>query len=290
MLNPLLLRSFVAVIDEGSFTRAAHRLHLTQPAISGHIRRLEAQVGKPLLRRTTRSFEVTPDGEWLMGYARAILSLAQDAMAQLSRSSFQGRVRIGITEDFAHSHLLGMLQAFMWDNPDIGIEVQVGIPGGLIKAMKQGYVDLVLGARGGAHETGRLLWREPLVWAWKERDEHHLPSPLPLALFPEPCPYREAALTRLALWGFTQRTAMLCLSNASLHAAAATGFAIAPMPASQLAPGLVALTSDHGLPPLPDTEFMVTINPGGDQPVLAALADSLVESFALPSSPVTVPA
>src|SRR5699024_8868890 len=99
MLDLLLLRSFVAVIDENSFTRAANRLHLTQPAISGHLRRLEAQVGKPLLRRTTRAFEVTPDGECLAAYARAILALNRDAMTQLSRSSYQGNVRLGVAED-----------------------------------------------------------------------------------------------------------------------------------------------------------------------------------------------
>ncbi|EPC00830.1 hypothetical protein L861_13650 [Litchfieldella anticariensis FP35 = DSM 16096] len=288
MLDLLLLRSFVTVIDEGSFTRAASRLHLTQPAISGHLRRLEAQVGKPLLQRTTRSVEVTPDGECLIGYARAILALNRDAMTQLSRSTFQGNIRIGVAEDFSHPRLLRTLQDFMQDNPNIEIGVRVGIPGDMITAMKRGYVDLVLGAQCGAREPGRLLWREPLVWAWASQAAIRLPSPLPLALFPEPCPYREVALAKLAQSGIAQRTAMLCMSGASLRAAATTGFAIAPMPVSQLTPGLMALTQEHGLPQLPDAEFMLITSPTGDQAVLTALADSIVES--LTSHPVAEPA
>ncbi|MDN3556888.1 LysR family transcriptional regulator [Halomonas maura] len=277
MLDLLLLRSFVAVIDEGSFTRAAHRLHLTQPAISGHLRRLEAQVGKPLLQRTTRAFEVTPDGECLAGYARAILALNRDAMTQLSRSKYQSNVRLGVAEDCAHPLLLQTLKSFMDDNPGVDIGVHVGIPGDMVTAMKRGDVDLVLGAQCGTHEPGRLLWREPMVWAWAERAPVRLSAPLPLALFPEPCPYREAALSKLALSGIAQRTAMLCTSGASLRAAAESEFALAPMPASQLTSGLVALTSEYGLPALPDAEFMLMTSPAGDQAVLTALADGIAE-------------
>ncbi|CAH2398935.1 LysR family transcriptional regulator [Mesorhizobium ventifaucium] len=71
MLELVLLRTFVTVFDEGGFSRAAARLNLTQSAVSGHLRRLEEQVGKPLLKRTTRSLEMTQDGERLLAYARA---------------------------------------------------------------------------------------------------------------------------------------------------------------------------------------------------------------------------
>lgn len=280
MLDLLLMRSFVTVIDEGSFTRAANRLNLTQPAISGHLRRLESQVGRPLLKRTTRSFEVTPEGECLASYARAILALNRDAMAQLSRSSFQGSLCLGIAEGFLTPRLLQVLQAFMNDEPSIEIEIRTGIPGDMLEAMRQGHVDLVLGAQcGGAREPGRLLWREPLVWAWAAQETPVLPSPLPLALFPEPCPYREAALTQLAFAGIAQRTAVRCMSGANLYAAARSGFAVAPMAASQLKPGMMALTAEHGLPPLPDVEFMLVTSSTGDQELLESLSDRIAERF-----------
>ncbi|MCC5884385.1 MAG: LysR family transcriptional regulator [Halomonas sp.] len=277
MLDLLLLRSFVSIVEEGSFTAAANRLHLTQPAISGHLRRLEAQLGKALLQRTTRSVQLTPDGECLLGYARAILTLNRDAMSQITRSSLQGTIRLGVAEDFAQARLLTTLKSFMGCHPMVDIEIRVGIPGDLVVAMHQGHLDMVLGAQCGEQGTGTCLWREPLVWAWSAQASKELPSPLPLALFPEPCPYREIALAQLAMAGIAQRTAMLCMSGASLHAAAATGFAIAPMPLSQLTPGLVALSSEHGLPSLPDAHIMlVTETSHGEQALLTALADTLL--------------
>ncbi|MEQ4537671.1 MAG: LysR family transcriptional regulator [Billgrantia sp.] len=277
MLDLLLLRSFVSVVEERSFTAAANRLHLTQPAISGHLRRLESQLGKALLERTTRSVQLTPDGERLLGYARAILALNRDAMEEISRSGDQRSIRLGVSEDFANERLLTLLKRFMQCHAMVDIEVRVGIPGELLGAMRQGYVDMVLGAQCGEPVTGIRLWREPLVWAWSEREEKELPSPLPLALFPEPCPYREIALAQLAMVGIAQRTAMLCMSGAGLHVAAATGFAVAPMPASQLKPGLIALSSEHGLPELPAAEIMlITEASHSDQDLLKALADALL--------------
>ncbi len=99
----LLKKTFVTVVDEEGFSRAAEKLHLTQSAVSGHLRRLEEQVGKPLLKRTTRSQQLTPDGERLIAYARTILALNRDAWAQLTRTPFHGRVRIGVSEDFCRT-------------------------------------------------------------------------------------------------------------------------------------------------------------------------------------------
>ncbi|TDV09224.1 LysR substrate-binding domain-containing protein [Paraburkholderia caballeronis] len=281
MLDPLLLRTFVAVVDEDGFGRAAARLHLTQSAVSGHLRRLEEQLGKPLIRRTTRSLELTPDGERLIAYARAILALSRDALADLTRTPFRGRLRIGVSEDFADLRTMGVLHAFASRHPDVGIDVQMGIPGALLPLLRAGSLDMVIGSHCEANEPGRLLWREPLVWAAAAHASAVLPAPLPLALFPEPCPYREAALARLAQAGRAQRIAMVCTSNASLAAAVLSGFAIAPLPASQLRGGMVALRGDSGLPPLPDAEFRLFVSAHGDAAMLGALADAIEERSGL---------
>ncbi|WP_043511454.1 LysR family transcriptional regulator [Halomonas sp. BC04] len=281
MLDLLLLRSFVTIIEEGSFTAAANRLHLTQPAISGHLRRLESQLGKPLLQRTTRSFQLTPEGESLLSYARAMLALNRDALAQLTSSSFHGCLRLGVAEDLANERLMTTLKRFMKRHPLADVEVRVGIPSDLLTSMRQGHLDMVLGAQCVEQEAGICLWREPLVWAWAEGESCELPSPLPLALFPEPCPYREIALAELAMAGIAQHTAMLCMSGAGMLAAATSGFAIAPMPVSQLAPGLVALSPEHGLPSLPDVEVrLVSAASNDEQGLLAALTDALVTELA----------
>jgi DNA-binding transcriptional LysR family regulator len=277
MFDALLLKTFVTVVDEDGFSRAAEKLHLTQSAVSGHLRRLEEQVGKPLLKRTTRSQQLTADGERLIAYARTILALNRDAWAQLTRTPFQGRVRIGVSEDFVEARLLRALQDCAAQHPGMQIDVQVNIPGTLLGQMQQGDLEMVIGSLCETGESGRLLWQEPLVWAWAAQPVTQLPMPLPLALFPEPCPYREAALTRLAQAGISQRTAMLCSSTAGLRAAALSGFAVAPMPASQLGPGMAALGAEQGLPALRDAQFRLFVAPHADPQMLDAVSQVIVE-------------
>jgi DNA-binding transcriptional LysR family regulator len=277
MFDPVLLKTFAAVVDEEGFSRAAEKLHLTQSAVSGHLRRLEEQVGKPLLLRTTRSQQLTLDGQRLLAYARAILVLNRDAWAELTRSAFHGRLAIGISEDFAEPRLLRELQEFAALYPGMLIDVQVNIPGTLLDQLKQGALHVVVGSLCDSSEPGLLLWQEPLVWAWAAQPLVRLPTPLPLALFPEPCPYREAALVRLAQAGVAQRTAMLCTSTVALRAAALSGFAVAPMAASQLTPGLMALGAEQGLPALPDAVFRLFSGAEADPEIVAALSQVIRE-------------
>lgn len=277
MFDTLLLKTFVAVVDEQGFSRAALKLHLTQSAVSGHVRRLEEQVGKPLLTRTTRSRQLTPDGERLLAYARTILTLNRDAWAELTRKPFHGRLRIGVSEDFVEPRLLRAFQDFAAQYPGMAIDVQMGIPGTLLALMKQGHLELVIGSLCETSDAGIVLWQEPLVWAWATQPVIPLPTPLPLALFPEPCPYREVVLSRLAQAGIPQRTAMLCSSTAGLRTAALAGFAVAPMTLSQLGQGLVALGAEQGLPELPDAEFRLFASPEADQLVVAAVTRLIVE-------------
>ncbi|MDO8406116.1 MAG: LysR substrate-binding domain-containing protein [Pseudomonas sp.] len=277
MFDTLLLKTFVTVVDEDGFSRAAQKLHLTQSAVSGHVRRLEEQIGKPLLTRTTRSQQLTADGERLVAYARTILALNRDAWTDLTRTPFHGRLRIGLSEDFVESRLLRTVQDFAAQYPGMEIEVQVNIPGSLLTLMKQGQLDVVIGSLCETSEAGLLLWQEPLVWAWSAQPVTRLPTPLPLALFPAPCPYREAALTRLAQAGIAQRTAMLCSSTAGLRAAALAGFAIAPMPLSQLGQGLAVIGAEQGLPALPDAQCRLFASPDADQTMVAAVTQLIVE-------------
>src|SRR3954447_16656147 len=79
MLDLELLRSFVSVVEAGGFTRAGERVHRTQSTISQQIRRLEENLGRPLLHRNGKSVTPTEEGERLLAYARRILLLAEEA-------------------------------------------------------------------------------------------------------------------------------------------------------------------------------------------------------------------
>ena len=82
-LDPDLLKAFVAVADSRSFTRAATRLNRTQSAVSMQIKRLEDRLGVALFNRTKANVDLSPAGEGLLGYARRILTLNDEAVGKL---------------------------------------------------------------------------------------------------------------------------------------------------------------------------------------------------------------
>ncbi|WP_025602637.1 LysR substrate-binding domain-containing protein [Burkholderia sp. WSM2230] len=280
MFDTVLLRSFVAVVKEGGFTHAAARLNLTQSAVSAHVRRLENQIGRELLARTTRSVALTADGELLLGYARAIIALNQDAQAQLSRAPNQGEVRVGLSEDLSNVRLMNVMQAFAVRYPRIAFSVRVGIPADLLVAMDQGELDVVIGGRCDGGRPGQVLWREPLVWVGAEWSSLTRGVSVPLALFPEPCPYREAALAALARAGVEYRIALVGSSVAGLRAAAQAGFAVTPMVHTQLVNGLRVMPADAGLPALPDVEFTMFAAGGSSPNIADELGSAVAQAFA----------
>src|SRR5476651_1062892 len=116
MLDLELLRSFVSVVDVGGFTRAGERVHRTQSTVSQQIKRLEDDIGQPLLNRTAKDVTPTEAGERLLSYARRLLSLAEEARDVLARPGSEGAVRLGIPEDFAAYRLTKLLATFARDN------------------------------------------------------------------------------------------------------------------------------------------------------------------------------
>src|ERR1700675_1478046 len=119
MLDLELLKSFVSVVDSGGFTRAGERVHRTQPPASQQIKRLEEDVGQPLLNRTGKDVTPTEAGERLLSYARRLLSLAEEARDVLARPGNEGAVRLGIPEDFAAYRLTKLLATFSRAHPSL---------------------------------------------------------------------------------------------------------------------------------------------------------------------------
>src|SRR5580658_5395658 len=95
-----LLKAFVAVADQSSFTRAASRLNRTQSAVSMQIKRLEDRLGVDLFHRTKSSVELSSAGEGFLGYARRILVLSDEAVGRLREHKIEGVVRLGVMDDY----------------------------------------------------------------------------------------------------------------------------------------------------------------------------------------------
>ena len=123
--DPVLLRTFLAVVNGLSFTRAAERLGISQPAVSQHIRRLEEAAGRVLLRRDTRTVALTDNGEAMAGFARTILAAHDEAVAYFTGSAMAGRLRFGAADELALSELPTILREFRQLYPRINLELTV---------------------------------------------------------------------------------------------------------------------------------------------------------------------
>src|ERR1700687_548943 len=114
------LRVFLAVAEERSFSRAAAKVHRTQPAVSQAVRRLEADLGEELFDRSAKNGTLTDAGRVLQNYGQRLVRLAEEtenAMREL-RDLRRGRVLIGATEAAAHT-LLPLIARFRLRHPHI---------------------------------------------------------------------------------------------------------------------------------------------------------------------------
>jgi len=258
-----LLRCFVTIAETGSFTRAGERLGRTQSTISLQIKRLEDQLGRPVLARTPRSLRLLPEGERLLGPARQLLRLNDAAIAELFEPDMTGRVRIGVPEDFATAHLPAVLSAFAKAHPLVELEVTCDLTLNLQGRFHDGAFDLVLVKREpSVRLEGVRVWREPLVWVGRDQLAASGLETVPLVVSPEPCVYRKRAIDALEAVGRKWRVAYTSTSLAGSQSAVNAGLGITVLPREMVPPYLTAITDDAALPLLYDTEIALIEAPG----------------------------
>ncbi|WP_429061550.1 LysR family transcriptional regulator [Aeromonas veronii] len=277
MLDPLLLRSFVAIIDTGSFTRAGERVHLTQSTISQQIRRLEQQLGCPLLDRSGRQVVATAEGEKLLGLARRILALLAQAEEQVSEGSIS--LSLGVPEDFAAGAITPVLAAFARDYPEVRLEVQSGLSHEIWQRFEAGELDLALVKQTRGQGLPLASWREPLVWVdsrdWPARER----DPLPLVLFPSEGLYRRQMTEALDALGRRWRIAYVSASLASLQGAVSAGIGVSLLPKRLMPADQLALTQ---WPKVAPVELALHAGGRGSEPLtrlsaaLIALCDEVM--------------
>jgi DNA-binding transcriptional LysR family regulator len=122
------LESFVRVAEEGSITRAAEVMHLTQPAVTNHVRRLERELRVELFERTGRGVRLTPAGEALLDYARRSLGLLEEGRQALLdlQEGTGGRLVLGVGVTTSIFHLPGWLRRFREAHPGVDLTVRTG--------------------------------------------------------------------------------------------------------------------------------------------------------------------
>ena len=258
MLDPILLRSFVTVVDTGNFTRAGEHLHLTQSTVSQQIIRLEQSLGCRLLDRSQRQVLPTEEGERLLGYARRILRLADEACAALSPLHIEAALRLGVPEDFAGQTMMPQLAAFATDRARLRLEVESGLSHHLLRLYRNGELDLLLVKQWGADSDCYAHWPEPLCWvasATQPLATDAMQGPLPLVAFPPGALYRQEMIKALESCGRPWRISYSSTSLSSLCAAVSAGLGISLIPAASVNSSHRLLGADDGFPAIGGLEL-----------------------------------
>ncbi|MFE9448485.1 LysR substrate-binding domain-containing protein [Streptomyces sp. NPDC006739] len=257
MYDPSHLRTFLAVAQTLSFTQAAGRLGLRQSTVSQHVRRLEDATGRQLFSRDTHSVELTEDGEAMLGFARRILEVHEQASAFFTGTRLRGRLRFGASEDFVLTRLPEILEAFRHDHPEVDLELTVELSGTLHEQLAAGKLDLVLAKRRARDRRGELVWRDDLVWIGAERLRLDADRPVPLIVYPPPGITRALALEALERAGREWRVVCTSGSLNGLVAAARAGLGVMAHSRGVIPPGLFRVADRAALPELGTVDFVL---------------------------------
>ncbi len=249
------LNTFLAVVDAGSFTRAANQVHKTQSAVSMQIKRLEEQLGQSLFSREGRSVALSPQGERLLAYARRMVELSNQTLAAFSNEALLGTVSIGTPDDYANRYLPEILARFACSHPMVDVTVICEPSSNLLDLVNKNELDLAIVTQDNRTGKSEILRREPVHWVTSDRHITHEETILPVAFGRRNCLWRQWGLSALGDIGREHRLLYSSWSSLVLASAVLSGLAVSVFPESAIQPGMRILTEKDGFPELPGCEI-----------------------------------
>ena len=274
-LDSDLLRTFVAVANAGTFTRAGTVVGRTQSAVSMQMQRLEGDVGFALFERGSRGVTLTRRAEQLLANARRIVALLDETAALLDPRPLDGPVKIGIPEEYGYPILPQALRAFASRHPNVEVTVRYATSAAQMAALAAGDLDIAVIFEWQDFSDGEVLMIDPTVWVTCDRYAAHRETPLPIAVYENSVWYRDYALRAIRDRGEPFRIAYASGTTGGLRLAVSSGLAVAPLARSSIPPDCRELTEAEGFPAI-DASHVVMQR--GHQPASAAV-DSMAEAM-----------
>ncbi len=274
LLDPELLRTFIAFADAGSLARAAAAVARSPSAVTAQMQRLEELVGEPLLASQGRGRVLTPAGEEFAVHARRVLDAHRDAWLGVKGARADGRVRLGATQDFTETLLPGLLRTFVRSHPRVRFELRVGRSAELSRMLAEGQLDVLVAMRLAPEADEVATFREPMLWLAADQGLATSGPALPLALLDAPCHFRDSALAALDAARRPYRLAVTSASLAGLFAAVRGGVAVTLRTPRWIGHGLAPAPLD--LPAVPQAEFSLRLRRSSGAPA-GTLAEILRE-------------
>jgi DNA-binding transcriptional LysR family regulator len=266
-----ILKTFVAIAETGNFTTAAETVYRTPSAVSMQIKKLEEMLGCVLFLRDARSVSLTPKGEVLLGFARRMLALNNEAVSRFLLPDMNGVVRVGAPEDIGERILPEVLKRFAESYPNVTVDVTIGTSTVMRKRVEEHRMDIAIFNSLAGENTGggEILVSERLVWAGIKCGTAHTREPLPISMWEDGCVWRADAVDQLTRSGRKFRVAFLSAHTTGQRAAIQADLAIAPLPRYLVQGDLVALGEAEGLPELGHYNIGLQVVDNPSPPVLA---------------------
>jgi DNA-binding transcriptional LysR family regulator len=273
-----LLRAFVVIQECGSFTKAAEALHLTQPAISAQVKRLQQLVGGEVFIRSGFGTSLSEKGEIVSRYARRILAMNDQILSLSGTAATAKTIRIGIPNVYASSMMGGLIASCRVAAE--GERLQFSCEGStdLARNLSSGYLDIAFVALSEVSSAQQFEgWSETMCWVSAQDFSSSPGAPIPLQSWP---------------YGVSDQLAIEALENAGLsysivftasdlgaHLAAlrsGLGYVVLPQ---RLVPSDLKIAREHFLPALPDCAAGIYINSEKDTRKLRNVAACMMDVF-----------
>lgn len=276
------LKTFLAIADTGSFTRAAEEVNKTQSAVSMQMKRLEDQLNRPLFSKDGRGTKFTRDGDKLIDYARRIVALSDEAMSAFTKPDITGTVRFGTPDDYAEFFLPVILARFARTHPQITVDVECVPSAQLMERTARGEIDIAVVTFGCKGEPSNIIRQEELIWATSARHAVHEQPVLPIAVAPGGCDWRKMMTDALDAQGRPYRVAYASPNASTINISVLQGLAVAVMPEICMRPGMRTLTEAEGFPKLGTFDIGLIYKPGRKSPAVEALTKHVKEGLQSP--------
>jgi DNA-binding transcriptional LysR family regulator len=250
------LRTFLAFVDTGSFTRAAQHVCRTQSAVSMQMKKLELDIGNPLFIKQGRQLALTSAGVQLASYAKQLLNLHDEAYKQLKTSAGQTRIRLGCPDDYADAVLPKIVALLHQNINKIDLQISCASTTELKNQLDKGLLDVIIATRSPSSEEGYLLQSSKGVWVKSDAFDYQAHMNLPLAIFMRDCKFHQAAVEGLLKAERPFHIIACCGSLSALHTLVANTLAIGAI-ASISKHDSLQVIDDPSLPPLPVIDIVL---------------------------------
>jgi DNA-binding transcriptional LysR family regulator len=254
-LELVLLRTFLAVVDEGSIGKAAASVDMTQSAVSQQMFRLEKIVGQKLFARERNGITLTHHGKLLVPYANRALELNNETLMRLREETTPSKLAMGISTDVALTGIIPALKRMQSIYPELEFKFLVTDAGKLDKLLKMRELDLVINNPNLMTGTPKATWRVPLHWAAAKELQVEKLRPLRLVLLEGAFSWQDEMLESLRAAGWTWRISFESSSFDAILTATHSGLGLAVLPMDAIQRGKLVAVTDTGLPPAPQIEF-----------------------------------